>query len=79
LKRLKTQPCVKLSRRQKQVLALLEAGNTTRQIAERLAISERAVMYHITTVRQRLGASSRAQIVALLVLKRVKPKSEETD
>jgi DNA-binding CsgD family transcriptional regulator len=76
---LKPQPCIQLTRRQKQVLALLEAGKTTHQIAERLAISERSVMYHITTVRQRLGASSRAQIIALLVLKRANRKSEEAD
>jgi DNA-binding CsgD family transcriptional regulator len=76
---LKSQLCIKLTRRQKQVLSLLEAGKTTRQIAERLAISERAVMYHITTVRKQFGASSRAQIMALLVLKRANPKSEEAD
>jgi DNA-binding CsgD family transcriptional regulator len=69
----------KMTKRQQQVIALLEAGYTTRKIAERLNISERAVIYHITQLRRRLGASSRAQIMAMLILRRNKLKREDTD
>jgi DNA-binding CsgD family transcriptional regulator len=69
----------KMTNRQQQVIALLEAGYTTRKIAERLNISERAVIYHITQVRRRLGASSRAQIMAMLILRRTKMKSEDSN
>jgi DNA-binding CsgD family transcriptional regulator len=69
----------KMTKRQQQVIALLEAGCTTRKIAERLNISERAVIYHITQLRRRLGASSRAQIMAMLILRRNKSIRENTD
>jgi DNA-binding CsgD family transcriptional regulator len=69
----------KMTKRQQQVIALLEAGYTTRKIAERLNISERAVIYHITQLRRRLGASSRAQIMAMLILRRNESKREDTD
>jgi DNA-binding CsgD family transcriptional regulator len=69
----------KMTKRQQQVIALLEAGYTTRKIAERLNISERAVIYHITQLRRRLGASSRAQIIAILILRRNESKREDTD
>jgi len=72
-------PAFKLTNRQKQVMALLESGCTTRQIAERLGISERVVAHHISTVRRRLGADSRAQMIALLVLKRTGKKKGEND
>jgi DNA-binding CsgD family transcriptional regulator len=68
-----------MTKRQQQVIALLEAGYTTRKIAERLNISERAVIYHITQLRRRLGASSRAQIMAMLIIRRNKLKREDTD
>ena len=60
----------KLTRRQEQVTPLLEAGLSNRQIAERLNITERAVTYHISSIRKRLGVASRSQLIALLVLKR---------
>jgi DNA-binding CsgD family transcriptional regulator len=68
-----------MTKRQQQVIALLEAGYTTRKTAESLNISERAVIYHITQLRRRLGASSRAQIMAMLILRRNKLKREDSD
>jgi DNA-binding CsgD family transcriptional regulator len=68
-----------MTKRQHQVIDLLEAGYTTPKIAEGLSISERAVLYHITQVRRRLGASSRAQIMAILIHKRSKQKREDSD
>lgn len=68
-----------LTHRQKQVMTLLEAGCTTHQIAKRLGITDRTVIHHISAVRRRLGVTSRAQLVALLVLKRVHNNEGEND
>ena len=69
----------KLTNRQKQVTTLLAAGYTTRQIAERLNLTERAVTYHISNVRRRLGVTSRSQLIAVLVLKRSRSKDGDID
>jgi DNA-binding CsgD family transcriptional regulator len=76
---LRKHPAFKLTRRQQQVTELLESGCTTRQIAERLGITERVVIHHIATVRRRLGVNSRTQLIALLVLKRTRGKDEDRD
>jgi DNA-binding CsgD family transcriptional regulator len=70
---------MKLTKRQSEIMTLLESGCTTRQIADRLKITERVVIYHIANVRRRWGASSRAQLMALLVLKRTRSKNEDSD
>jgi DNA-binding NarL/FixJ family response regulator len=69
----------KLTKRQEQVTPLLEAGFSNRQIADRLNISERAVTYHISSIRKRLGVSSRSQLIALLVLKRSRHNNGDSD
>lgn len=58
-----TAPPPRLSQRQRQVLAHLVAGQTTRQIAFRLGLSTRMVMYHITELKQRFNAQTRAELV----------------
>jgi DNA-binding NarL/FixJ family response regulator len=68
-----------LTHRQKQVMTLLEAGCTTHQIAERLGIRDRTVIHHVSAVRRRLGVTSRAQLIALLVLKRIQCNPGEND
>jgi DNA-binding NarL/FixJ family response regulator len=69
----------KLTKRQEQVTPLLEAGLSNRQIADRLNITERAVTYHISSIRKRLGVSSRSQLIALLVLKRSRHNHGDSD
>jgi DNA-binding NarL/FixJ family response regulator len=69
----------KLTKRQEQVTPLLEAGLSNRQIADRLNISERAVTYHISSIRKRLGVSSRSQLIALLVRKRSQHHNGDSD
>lgn len=54
-----------LSPREEQVLALLAEGRSNREIAARLVISTETVKTHVRNVLSRLGASSRAQAVAL--------------
>jgi len=49
-----------LSRRERQVIALLARGYTNRQIADELVISERTVDGHVTHILSKLELSSRA-------------------
>ena len=53
-----------LSPRQREILALVAAGRTSKEIAGELGISESTVNWHIANVFERLGASSRAEAVA---------------
>jgi NarL family two-component system response regulator YdfI len=54
-----------LSRREAQVLALLAEGAPNKEVARRLGISERTVKAHVTGIFNKLGASSRAEAVAI--------------
>jgi PAS domain S-box-containing protein len=54
-----------LTRRQTEVLRLLEAGRSTRQIAEELHLSRETVRNHVRHVLQALGVHSRLEAVAL--------------
>ena len=54
-----------LSEREAAVLRLLGEGLSDKQIAARLAVSEHTARYHVTSIRNKLGADTRAQAVAL--------------
>jgi len=54
-----------LSYRQREVLQLVAEGQTNRQIALALGITERTVKFHVTTIMKKLGADNRAHAVAL--------------
>ncbi|HKV38735.1 MAG TPA: LuxR family transcriptional regulator [Blastocatellia bacterium] len=54
-----------LSPREAEVLNLLAAGMGNKQIAGLLKISEHTVKFHITSIFNKLGASSRAEAVAI--------------
>jgi DNA-binding NarL/FixJ family response regulator len=54
-----------LSGRERGVLRLVAAGQSNRQIAETLKISERTVKFHVTAIFNKLGADNRAQAVAI--------------
>jgi DNA-binding CsgD family transcriptional regulator len=54
-----------LSPRQREILALVAAGRTSKEIAGDLGISESTVNWHIANIFARLGASSRAEAVAV--------------
>lgn len=56
-----------LSERERQILGLLAGGESGAQIAERLVLSSETVRTHIRNAMAKLGASSRAQAVALAV------------
>lgn len=52
---------VELTPREREVLALVRSGLANKQIARRLAISERTVKSHLTSVFQRIGVVDRTQ------------------
>jgi DNA-binding NarL/FixJ family response regulator len=54
-----------LSRREREVLRLVAGGQSNKQIAQALGITERTVKFHVASVLNKLGAENRAQAVAL--------------
>jgi len=50
-----------LSKREREVLALVAEGLPNKLIARRLEISEKTVKTHLTSVFQRIGVSDRTQ------------------
>ena len=57
-------PAGSLSEREAQVLRLLAAGKTNREIAETLFISEKTVARHVSNIFDKLGVSSRTGATA---------------
>jgi DNA-binding NarL/FixJ family response regulator len=53
-----------LTRREREVLALVAAGNTNRAIAAELVISEKTVARHVSNIFTKVGLSSRAEATA---------------
>jgi DNA-binding NarL/FixJ family response regulator len=57
-----------LSRREREILPLLAARWTDREIAEALCISYRTVTTHVTHIYNKLGVGSRREAAALAIL-----------
>src|SRR5438105_15288147 len=57
-------PSPALSRREREVAALVAQGLSNRDIAERLFISERTAEGHVEQIRNKLGFKSRSQVAA---------------
>lgn len=61
-----------LTNREKEVFELLILNQTTKEIAEKLKISEKTVRNHISNAMQKLGVNGRASaVVELLKLKEI--------
>jgi len=56
-----------LTKREKEVFKLLVTNKTTREIADKLGISEKTVRNHISNAMQKLGVKGRAQAVVELL------------
>jgi DNA-binding CsgD family transcriptional regulator len=54
----------RLTRREAEVLALVQQGMANAEIAARLFVSEKTVHHHVSAVLRKLGVSSRAQAAA---------------
>lgn len=57
-----------LTRQEGEVLELVRAGLSNREIAERLVLSVKTVEGHLTTIYGKLGVASRAQALALMAM-----------
>ena len=51
-----------LTARERDVVGMVASGNSNRQIAQRLSISERTVKHHLTAVFEKLRVSSRLEL-----------------
>lgn len=54
-----------LTPREMEVLKLLPEGNSNKMIADQLGISESMVKYFVNSLRKKIGAADRAQVVAM--------------
>jgi DNA-binding NarL/FixJ family response regulator len=61
VERRERQPAEELTEREREVLFLLAGGLANKQIARRLAISEKTVKAHLTSVFRRIGVFDRTQ------------------
>jgi DNA-binding NarL/FixJ family response regulator len=59
------QPAPLLSEREREVLELISAGSTNREIAQRLYLSPHTVKEHTSALYRKLGARNRAEAVQL--------------
>ncbi len=55
---------IKISRREVEVLRLLSAGKTSRQIADQLFVSKRTVDFHLQNLYAKLQVRNRVQALA---------------
>jgi DNA-binding NarL/FixJ family response regulator len=61
----------RLSARERDVLKLVAAGESNKDIARRLRITERTAKFHVTSIFNKLGAENRAQAVSIAAEKRL--------
>jgi DNA-binding NarL/FixJ family response regulator len=54
-----------LSAREAQIMAMIASGQTNGQIAASLVVTEKTVKNHVNRIYGKLGASSRADAIAL--------------
>jgi DNA-binding CsgD family transcriptional regulator len=62
-----------LSAREEEVVKLVVAGLSTKQIAERLFIAEHTVQRHLTNIFEKVGVRSRRELVKQLFFAQVLP------
>jgi DNA-binding NarL/FixJ family response regulator len=55
----------RLSPREREVLKLVAAGRSNKEIGAALKVTERTVKFHVTAIFNKLGAENRAQAVAI--------------
>jgi DNA-binding NarL/FixJ family response regulator len=57
-------PAERLTRREREIVARVAAGESNREVAERLSLAEDTVKHHISNVFDKLGVSNRAELAA---------------
>jgi DNA-binding NarL/FixJ family response regulator len=69
--RLVTRSPERLTEREREVLRLVARGQSNKEIAAKLRISERTAKFHVTAILNKLGAENRAQAVAIAAERRL--------
>src|SRR5437764_15236140 len=57
-----TKPALSLTPREREVVKLVIAGHTNRQIATTFSVSEETIKHHLTRMFQKVGASNRLEL-----------------
>jgi len=57
-------PAERLTRREREIVAAVAAGESNREVAARLSLAEDTVKHHISNVFDKLGVSNRAELAA---------------
>ncbi len=65
-----------MTSRELEVLTLMAEGAANKQVAERLAIAERTVKAHVTSIFNRLGVDSRTAAVAVALRRGLLPRPQ---
>ena len=61
-----SEPRPVLTPRESEILSALGKGHSSKQIAKDLDLSVRTVEHHVAKIRQKMGASTRAEMLAAL-------------
>ncbi|HEY4388010.1 MAG TPA: response regulator transcription factor [Ktedonobacteraceae bacterium] len=69
-------PGAELTEREREVLALVARGQTNKQIAETLYVSEKTARNHVSNILEKLGLSRRSEAAAYAVEHRLVPPRE---
>lgn len=56
-----------LTKREMQILTLVVAGRTNREIAKRFSISEQTVKHHVTNIFDKVGAYNRLELALFAI------------
>ncbi|MGB3700316.1 MAG: response regulator transcription factor [Anaerolineales bacterium] len=59
------QPGDDLTQREREILVLLVAGKTNKEIANKLSLSDGTVRFHVSNILSKMGASNRTEAVSL--------------
>lgn len=57
----------KLSTRESEVVEHLVTGNANKVIASDLFVTEKTIKFHLTNIYKKMGAKSRASLIAMMV------------
>jgi DNA-binding NarL/FixJ family response regulator len=57
-------PAERLTAREREIIAAVAAGDSNREVAQRLSLAEDTVKHHISNIFDKLGVSNRAELAA---------------
>jgi DNA-binding NarL/FixJ family response regulator len=67
-------PAEELTKRELEILRLVQRARTNREIAHEMAVEEKTVKNHINNIYSKLGIASRAEAMATRVERRARPR-----